>query len=66
MNKKIISFFAIILVIIAYTNVVSIGASIDELNEQKEQAQNEKDKVTEQKENAQDELEEINSQIAGI
>ena len=53
MNKKIITVFAIILVLIAYTNVVSIAASIDELNEQKEQAQNEKDKVTEQKENAQ-------------
>lgn len=66
MNKKIITVFAIILVLIAYTNVVSIAASIDELNEQKEQAQNEKDKVTEQKENAQDELENINSQIAGI
>ena len=66
MNKKIITVFAIILILIAYTNVVSIAASIDELNEQKEQAQNEKDKVTEQKENAQDELENINSQIAGI
>lgn len=66
MNKKSITVFAIILVLIAYTNVVSIAASIDELNEQKEQAQNEKDKVTEQKENAQDELENINSQIAGI
>ena len=66
MNKKIITIFAIILVLIAYTNIVSIAANIDELNEQKQQAQNEKDKVTEQKETAQDELEQINSQIAGI
>ena len=65
MNKKIISFIAIILLLLAYTNNC-IAASISELNEQKEQAENEKDQVTEQKESAQDELDSINAQISSI
>ena len=44
MNKKIISFIAIILFVLAYTNNC-IAASISELNEQKEQAQMKKNKL---------------------
>ena len=65
MNKKIISFIAIISLLLAYTNNC-IAASISELNEQKEQAENQKDKVTQQKENAQNELDDINAQISSI
>ena len=65
MNKKIITFFAIISLLLAYTNNC-IAASISELNDQKEQAENQKDQVTEQKENAQDELDSINAQISSI
>ena len=65
MNKKIISIVAIISILLAYTNTC-IAASISELNEQKQQAENEKDKVTEQRESAEDELDNINAQIASI
>lgn len=65
MNKKIITFFAIISLLLAYTNNC-IAASISELNDQKEQAENQKDQVTEQKENAQNELDSINAQISSI
>ena len=65
MNKKIITFIAIISLLLAYTNNC-IAASISELNEQKQQAENQKDQVTEQKENAQNELDDINAQISSI
>ena len=65
MNKKIITFIAIISLILAYTSNC-IAASISELNEQKEQAQNEKDQVTEQRQNAESELDTINAQISSI
>ena len=65
MNKKIISIVAIISLLLAYTNTC-IASSISELNEQKQQAENEKDKVTEQRESAEDELDNINAQIASI
>lgn len=65
MNKKIITFIAIITLLLAYTNNC-IAASISELNEQKEQAQNEKDQVTAKKESAEDELDDINAQISSI
>ena len=65
MNKKIISIVAIISILLAYTNTC-IASSISELNEQKQQAENEKDKVTEQRESAEDELDNINAQIASI
>lgn len=65
MNKKIITFIAIISLLLAYTSNC-IAASISELNEQKEQAQNEKDQVTEQRQNAESELDTINAQIASI
>ncbi len=65
MNKKIISIVAIISILLAYTNTC-IAASISELNEQKQQAENEKDKVTEQRESAEEELDNINAQIASI
>lgn len=65
MNKKIISIVAIISILLAYTNTC-IAASISELNEQKQQAENEKDKVTEQRESAEDELDNINAQISSI
>ena len=65
MNKKIITFIAIITLLLAYTNNC-IAASISELNEQKEQAQNEKDQVTARKESAEDELDDINAQISSI
>ena len=65
MNKKIITFIAIISLLLAYTNNC-IAASISELNEQKEQAENEKEQVTQQKESAQDDLDNINAQISSI
>ena len=65
MNKKIITFIAIISLLLAYTSNC-IAASISELNEQKEQAQNEKDQVTEQRQNAESELDTINAQISSI
>lgn len=65
MNKKIISFIAIILFVLAYTKNC-IAASISELNEQKEQAQNEKEQITEQRKNAENELDNINAQISSI
>ena len=65
MNKKIISIVAIISILLAYTNTC-IASSISELNEQKQQAENEKDKVTEQRESAEEELDNINAQIASI
>lgn len=65
MNKKIITFIAIISLLLAYTNNC-IAASISELNEQKQQAENQKDQVTQKKENAQDELDSINAQISSI
>lgn len=65
MNKKIITFIAIISLLLAYTNNC-IAASISELNEQKEQAENEKDEVSQQKESAQDDLDNINAQISSI
>ena len=65
MNKKIISIVAIISLLLAYTNTC-IASSISELNEQKEQAENERQQVTQQRESAEDELDNINAQIASI
>ena len=68
MLKKIVTIFAIIGILLAYTSI-SIGATqsdIDELNEQKENAQNELEGVQDQKETASDELDQINAQISDI
>ena len=65
MNKKIISIVAIISLLLAYTNTC-IASSISELNEQKKQAENERQQVTQQRESAEDELDNINAQIASI
>ena len=68
MNKKIISIFAIITVLLAYTTI-SIGATqsdINKWNEQKEDAQNELEDVQDQKETASNELDNINAQISSL
>ena len=68
MLKKVVTIFAIIGVLLAYTSI-SIGATqsdIDELNEQKENAQNELEGVQDKKETASDELDQINAQISDI
>ena len=65
MNKKIISVIAIILILLAYTNSC-IAASLSELNEQKKDAENQKDQVSEKRENAENELDNINAQISDI
>lgn len=65
MSKKIISILAIISIILAYTGI-SIGATqsdIDNLNQQKEDAQDELEGIQNQKETASSELENIKSQI---
>ena len=68
MIKKVITIFAIIGILLAYTNI-SIGATqseIDELNEQKENAESQLQGVQDQKETATNELDQINAQISGL
>ena len=64
MVKKIVTLFAIIGTLLAYTNI-SIGATqsdIDALNEKKQNAQDELDGVQDQKETATNELDQINAE----
>ncbi len=68
MVKKIVTLFAIIGTLLAYTNI-SIGATqsdIDALNEKKQNAQDELDGVQDQKETATNELDQINAQISSL
>lgn len=68
MKNKIISIFAIITILLAYTNI-SIGATqsdVDKLKQQQNDAKNKLDNVKDQKNTAADELSNIKSQINNL
>ena len=68
MKNKIISIFAIITILLAYTNI-SIGATqsdVDKLKQQQNDAKNKLDNVKDQKNTAADELSNIKSQINSL
>ena len=69
MLKKIISIFAIITLLLAYTNMsvqAATQSDVDKLNQQKKDAQNKLENVKDQKSSASDELETIKVQVSTL